>query len=322
MPNTATNAVLNFPPMLNSVQVAAKLSNPGRQHFELKKPPIFGGFLFVLSLFSSGKVFLSPPNSNGRGTMPQAEPVFLVENVSKRPPQKSSVGKYILRDITFRVHENEILTVLGPSGAGKSTLLRLLNALDDPDEGQIQFRGKDITEMDIFELRTKIGMVFQKPALLPGTVKDNLEYPYKVKNTTGTPDISYTELLNTVGLSNQLLSRDSTALSVGQQQRVMIARALVNQPKVLLMDEPTSALDPSASNKILKLTNDLQKEYGLTIIFVTHNIPKAKEIADRVLFLVDGELKNDTPAEDFFSGKTDALAQRFLSGSLGETESE
>jgi putative ABC transport system ATP-binding protein len=254
--------------------------------------------------------------------MPQAEPVFLVENVSKRPPQESSVGKYILRDITFRVHENEILTVLGPSGAGKSTLLRLLNALDDPDEGQIQFRGEDITEMDIFELRTKIGMVFQKPALLPGTVKDNLEYPYKVKNTTGAPEISYTELLKTVGLSNQLLTRDSTALSVGQQQRVMIARALVNQPEVLLMDEPTSALDPSASNKILTLTKDLQKEYGLTIIFVTHNIPEAKDIADRVLFLVDGELKNDTSAEDFFSGKTDALAQRFLSGSLSETESK
>ena len=254
--------------------------------------------------------------------MPQTDPVFLVENVSKQPPQESTAGKYMLYDITFRVHQNEILTVLGPSGAGKSTLLRLLNALDDPDEGHIHFRGEDITKLDIFKLRTKIGMVFQKPALLPGKVKDNLEYPHKVQKTSGIADISYTDLLSTVGLSTQLLSRDSTALSVGQQQRVMIARALVNQPEVLLMDEPTSALDPSASNKILQLTKDLQKEYGLTIIFVTHNIPEAKEISDRVIFLVDGELKSDKSAEDFFSGKTDKLAQRFLSGSLSESESE
>lgn len=253
--------------------------------------------------------------------MTQTDPVFSVNNVSKHPPQ-GTTDKYILHNISFRVHQNEILTVLGPSGAGKSTLLRLLNALDDPDEGHIQFRGENITQLDIFNLRTKIGMVFQKPALLPGSVKDNLEYPTNVQKSNGITDISYSDLLSTVGLSNQLLSRDSTALSVGQQQRVMIARALVNQPEVLLMDEPTSALDPSASNKILKLTLDLQKEYGLTIIFVTHNIPEAKEIADRVIFLVDGELKSDTSASDFFSGNTDELAQRFLSGSLSETEPE
>ncbi len=251
-----------------------------------------------------------------------AETLFQINKVSKSVPRAGSEPHYILRDITFKVRKQEVVTILGPSGAGKSTLLRLLNALDNPDTGQIQLYGQNISEMDVFELRTKIGMVFQKPALLPGTVQDNLEYPLKVRKMKRPRNISFKELLRTVGLSDHLLSRDSTALSVGQQQRVMIARALINQPEVLLMDEPTSALDPSASNKILKLTYNLQREYGLTIIFVTHNIPDAKEVSDRVILLVNGELKVNKDAENFFSDNTDDIAHRFLAGNMDELDKD
>lgn len=240
--------------------------------------------------------------------------LFQVKNVFKRPPN-TSISAYILVDLNFEIYHNEIFTVLGPSGAGKSTLLRLLNALDDPSEGEIRFDGTPIEEIDIFDLRRRVAMVFQQPALLPGTVRENLDYPRKSLNSQ-TTDRSNEELLDIVGLSPELLSRDSEALSLGQQQRVMIARALVSRPEVLLMDEPTSALDPTATKRILNLAKTLQQEYGLTIVFVTHNMPEAKEIANRVLLLVAGESKVIASAESFFSGETGELAERFLAGEL------
>ena len=243
-----------------------------------------------------------------------ADPLFQITGVSKRPPQKNA-STFILQNLSFEIRSNEIFTVLGPSGAGKSTLLRLLNALDDPSEGQIRFTGTPLEQIDIFDLRRKVAMVFQQPALLPGTVNENLNYPRRVLNID-TAERSNEELLQIVGLDPDLLSRDSKTLSVGQQQRVMIARSLVSQPEVLLMDEPTSALDPTATKRILNLTKSLQQEYGLTIVFVTHNIPEAKQIADRVMLLVAGESKVIAPAESFFSGETGELAERFLAGEM------
>ncbi|MCF7879412.1 MAG: phosphate ABC transporter ATP-binding protein [Candidatus Marinimicrobia bacterium] len=241
-------------------------------------------------------------------------PLFQIKNVSKRPPQADATN-YILQHLNFDILSNEIFTILGPSGSGKSTLLRLLNALDDPSEGEIRFDGIPLEEIDIFDLRRRVAMVFQQPALLPGTVEENLDYPRKSLNSQ-TTDRSNEELLDIVGLSPELLSRDSQALSLGQQQRVMIARALVSRPEVLLMDEPTSALDPTATKRILNLTKTLQQDYGLTIVFVTHNMPEAKEIANRVLLLVDGESKVVASADSFFSGETGELAKRFLAGEL------
>jgi len=241
-------------------------------------------------------------------------PQFRINQVYKRPPD-SAISGFILSNLTFEIRQNEIFTVLGPSGAGKSTLLRLLNALDDPSKGEISFNGTPINKLDIFELRSRVAMVFQQPALLPGTVGENLDYPKQFLNTDKSRRTTE-ELLEIVGLSPDLLSRDSKALSVGQQQRVMIARALVSQPEVLLMDEPTSALDPTATKRILNLAKSLQQEFGLTLVFVTHDIPEAKLIADRVMLLVAGESKVIAPAESFFSGETGELAERFLAGEL------
>ncbi len=245
---------------------------------------------------------------------PTTNRIFLIEQVYKKPPGPTS-DAFILSDISFEVYHGEILCILGPSGAGKSTLLRLLNGLDDPDRGRILFKEKPIDELDVFELRRRVGMVFQRPALLPGTVRENLTYPLRTaKHATGFA--SSNELMKIVGLPEYLLARNSDALSVGQQQRAMIARALVTKPEVMLMDEPTSALDPSASKRILRLARQLQQDYGLTVIFVTHAIQNAKEIADRVLFLMNGRLQAMDDADRFFSGQTNQMVNQFLSGEL------
>jgi len=248
-----------------------------------------------------------------------AVPKFQVSGVSVRIPGDKT-GAPILADLQFDIHPGEIFTILGPSGAGKSTLLRLLNALDEPDSGEIRFDGRPLRQMDIFELRRKVGMVFQQPALLPGTVEANLNYPKRNNSGDQSTESSNEELLRTVALESSLLSRDIADLSVGQQQRVMIARTLVNHPEVLLMDEPTSALDPTATNRILQLTNQLQQEHGLTIVYVTHNIPEARQIADRVLFLIEGKIREVTSADAFFAGESGELARRFLEGQLTERD--
>jgi len=240
---------------------------------------------------------------------------FEISHLYKKPPNSNSEN-YILTDVTFKVNPGEIFTILGPSGAGKSTLLRLLNALDEPSEGEILFDGNPIQDLDIFELRKKVGMVFQRPALLPGTVKENLDFPREIGSLPESQTQSDKEILAIVGLSDTLLSRDASALSVGQQQRVMIARALINEPDVLLMDEPTSALDPAASKRILHLVKQLKEDYNHTIVYVTHNMPEAKEVADRVLLLVDGQAKIISKAESFFSGESSDLAEKFLAGEL------
>ncbi len=242
-------------------------------------------------------------------------PKFEVSHLYQTPPN-TGAGRYILSDVNFTVNTGEIFTILGPSGAGKSTLLRLLNGLDDFDRGDILYEGTSLHSLDIFELRQKVGMVFQRPALLPGTVQENLDFPREIGQISESQALTDDELLKIVGLSQDLLSRDSTALSVGQQQRVMIARALVIQPDVLLMDEPTSALDPAASKRILQLVKQLKEQYGHTIVYVTHNMPEAQEIADRVLLLVDGAVKVISPADSFFSGESSELAEQFLAGEL------
>ena len=240
---------------------------------------------------------------------------FEATHLYKSPPN-SSPNSFILQDVSFTVYSGEIFTILGPSGAGKSSLLRLLNGLDDFDRGELTYENQPLRSRDVFTLRQKVGMVFQRPALLPGTVKDNLDFPRDLESRGQKSGLGDEHLLEIVGLSPELLTRDASALSVGQQQRVMIARALINQPDVLLMDEPTSALDPAAKKRILGLVRELKTEYGHTIVYVTHNMPEAREIADRVLLLVDGEVKVVSSADSFFSGESSDLAERFLAGEL------
>ena len=194
-------------------------------------------------------------------------------------------GHSVLKGIDARFEAGRVTAIVGPSGAGKTSLLRCLNRLEDPDAGTVWLDGRDVRELDPTFVRRKVAMIFQTPILFPGGVEANLQYGLE-------PTMSRTHLIDALGaagLSESFLQRDSVALSVGQAQRVAVARALVRDPEVLLMDEPTSALDKDAAAKIESLIRALA-DSGLTVVLVTHNIGQARRVADVALLLVDGRI--------------------------------
>jgi putative ABC transport system ATP-binding protein len=171
--------------------------------------------------------------------------------------------------------------ILGPSGAGKSTLLRLLNRLAEPDRGTVRYRGVDVRERDVLELRRQVGLVPQLPALLDGTVEANVRFgPALAGREADVP-----RALSLAGLDGTFAGREAERLSVGEQQRVMLARALALEPDVLLLDEPTSALDPEARDAVERTLADLRERLSLSYVLVTHDHDQAARLADRVLRL-------------------------------------
>lgn len=171
--------------------------------------------------------------------------------------------------------------VTGPSGSGKSTLLRLLNRLADPDSGRVCFRDEDVRSYDPRELRRQVCLVPQLPSLVEGTVADNLRFAASFGDGEGNPDPS--ELLPLAGLDPDYAERDAGRLSVGEQQRVMLARALAVEPSVLLLDEPTSALDEGARDAIELALAGLREQSGLSLVVVTHDPAQADRLADHVI---------------------------------------
>lgn len=198
-------------------------------------------------------------------------------------------GLRVLHGVSLRAHRGKVMSIVGPSGAGKTSLLRCLNRLEEPQSGRVTLEGADIRSLPPTTLRQRVGMIFQTPVILEGGVRANLTY--------GLESITEDEMvaaLEASGLSSGFLERDSTALSVGQAQRVCIARALVRSPDVLLMDEPTSALDKDASKKIEVLIGQLTQA-GLTIIVVTHDLGQAERVANDALLLVEGRAVAEGP---------------------------
>jgi putative ABC transport system ATP-binding protein len=181
--------------------------------------------------------------------------------------------------------------IVGPSGVGKSTLLRLLNRLADPTVGTVRYRGRDVREGDVLALRRDVGLVPQLPALLEGTVADNVLHGPRLAKR----DANVSESLRLAGLDPAFGARRADALSVGEQQRVMLARTLALQPSVLLLDEPTSALDDAAKAAIEATLRDLRDRLGLSFVLVTHDLDQAARLADRVLVLEPGALR-EAPA--------------------------
>ena len=176
--------------------------------------------------------------------------------------------------------------VLGPSGSGKSTLLRLLNRLSEPDSGTVRFRGDDVRSLDPLELRRRAMMVPQLPAPLPGTVADNVRYGPKLAGR----DVDPAPLLEMAGLGAGFAERDAARLSVGEQQRMMLARALALDPEVLLLDEPTAALDDEAKEGVELTLADLRGRSGLSLVLVTHEAAQAERLAERVIRLAEGRV--------------------------------
>ena len=169
--------------------------------------------------------------------------------------------------------------IVGPSGVGKSTLLRLLNRLADPDRGEISYRGRPLGDYEPLALRREVSLVPQLPALLEGTVESNLRYAAEL---AGEP-LDLDETLARAGLDRSFAGRDVTKLSVGEQQRAMLARALAQRPAVLLLDEPTSALDHAARDAVEATLVELRRESDLSIVLVSHDPDQARRLGDRVL---------------------------------------
>lgn len=191
-------------------------------------------------------------------------------------------GRLVLDGIDVSFRAGTVAAVVGPSGAGKTSLLRCLNRLEQPEAGTVSLDGTDIREIPPTELRRRVGMIFQTPVLFPGGVRSNLCYGLE-----GVAEEVLLEALAAAGLAESFLDRDSSALSVGQAQRVSIARALVRSPEMLLMDEPTSALDKDAAGRIEALVAGLA-ERGPGVVVVTHDLEQAERMAERAVLIVDG----------------------------------
>ena len=182
--------------------------------------------------------------------------------------------------------ESGVTGLLGPSGSGKSSLLRLLNRLADPDRGTVSFKGQDVRELDVRELRRRACMVPQLPAPLPGTVADNIRYgPALFDRAVGVEGP-----LELAGLTKLYADREADQLSVGEQQRVMLARALALEPEVLLLDEPTSALDDYTKRGVERTLAELVDRTGLSMVVVTHERGQAERVCKRIVELDTGRL--------------------------------
>ena len=205
----------------------------------------------------------------------------------------SRSGKAVLRDFTARLPIGASC-VAGPSGSGKSTLLRLLNRLADPHSGRVLYEGADVQELDPLALRREVNLVPQLPALIDGTVHENIAYGPRLAGRS----FDTRSCLELAGLDPEFEGRDASKLSVGEQQRVMLARALALEPRVLLLDEPTSALDEGARDAVEATLRALRARTAISLVLVTHDTQQARRLADYVVRIEAGRVAAQGPAQE------------------------
>ena len=234
-----------------------------------------------------------------------------ISNVNKRYD-----SNHVLKDVSININKGDKVVIIGPSGSGKSTLLRCMNLLEVPDSGSIIFEEHNITlkKCDINKVRQKMGMVFQHFNLFPHlTVMAHITLaPVKLKlQTKETATKNALNLLDRIGLSDKR-NEYPAKLSGGQKQRIAIVRSLVMKPDIMLFDEPTSALDPEMIGEVLSLIKELADD-GMTMVVVTHEMGFAKSVANRVLFIDEGQILEENNPKDFFFNPTHVRAKEFLS---------
>jgi putative ABC transport system ATP-binding protein len=237
-------------------------------------------------------------------------PTIRIENLKLLRNQQP-----VLNGVDMSIGAGEIICLLGPSGGGKSSLLRCINRLTEPPPAAVYLAGTDVTTIDVLDLRRRVGMVFQKVSLFPGTVAQNVTYGATIQSKSlTTKDI--TRLLALADLPPEFAGQDSLSLSGGEAQRVAIARALATEPAALLLDEPTSALDPAATRHVEETMLKLRQELGLTLLWVTHLPEQAQRIADRVYLLVNGQVKDEGAPDRLFGPGSKHLSAAFAAGEL------
>ena len=244
--------------------------------------------------------------------------LLLARDVTVSRPGLNGTSERVLQPITLGVDAGELVCVVGPSGSGKSTLLRLFNRMLEPQQGQVLMWGADIRSLAPPVLRSTIPLVTQKPYLFPGTVRDNLQASARLRRVA-LPDLEAPESLRLIEMCRvdpDWLDRDARKLSIGQQQRVCLARALFGPCQALLLDEPTSALDRPTADQMAKTFRRLTQETGLSILFVTHDLRLAELCADRVALMLEGTLVEVGPATRVLHEPKSAAAQQFLASSL------
>lgn len=243
------------------------------------------------------------------------QPLFHLQKVTKGYGERTvlSVGD-------LAIVQGEILALVGPSGAGKSTLLRLLNFLEVPSSGVIQFEGQpyDAKRVAPLTVRRRIATVFQRPALLTTSVYDNVAYGLRLRGQAPRKmekaNVVYQALAQVDLL--ELANQPARTLSGGEMQRVALARVLVLQPQVLLLDEPTANLDPHNVALIESIVADLNRQRGVTVVLVTHNVFQARRLAQRAALLLDGQVVEVADRETFFDNPGDPRTQAFIAGEM------
>lgn len=250
------------------------------------------------------------------------ETIIKVENLNLFYGEKQA-----LFNVSLDVNKNDIIAFIGPSGCGKSTFLRSINRMNDlisicKIDGKIYFDGQDIYQKknDVNNLRTKIGMVFQKPNPFPKSIYENIIYGPKCQGITNKEELNMIveSSLKEAALWNEVkdrLNESALKLSGGQQQRLCIARAIAMKPEVILMDEPTSALDPIATAKIEELMAELKKNY--TVIIVTHSMQQAARISDKTAFFLMGELIEFNETSELFAHPEKKETEDYITGRFG-----
>ena len=233
--------------------------------------------------------------------------------------------KQALKDVNMNIKEGKVTALIGPSGCGKSTFIRTLNKMNDLIDnvkiyGEIDLDGEDINKQNVIELRTKVGMVFQKPNPFPMSIYDNITYGPKIQGIKDKKELDkiVEESLKGAAIWDEVKDRlksSALGLSGGQQQRLCIARAIAMKPEVILMDEPTPALDPISTSKVEELIEELKGKY--TIVIVTHNMQQANRISDDTAFFLNGEVVEFNDTRSIFENPMDKRTEDYINGRFG-----